>query len=134
MSAAEQVVREGGAILIASACSDGIPEHGLYGKLLREADSPQALFDSIVRSGETRQDQWQAQIQARIQLKADVYVYSDHLTDEQIRAALLNPCRNIEATVEALRDQYGRDVRIGVLPEGPQTIPYLREVAEVVKS
>jgi hypothetical protein len=26
-------------------------------------------------NGETRQDQWQAQIQARIQLKADVYVY-----------------------------------------------------------
>ncbi len=128
MSAAEQVVREGGSSIIASACSDGIPEHGLYGKLLREADSPQALFNSIVQSGETRHDQWQAQIQARIQLKADVYVYSDNLTDEQIRAALLIPCRSIEATVETLRDQYGRDARIGIIPEGPQTIPYLRDV------
>jgi nickel-dependent lactate racemase len=130
MSAAEQVAREGGAIIIAAACSDGIPDHGLYGKLLREADSPAALFDSIIHNVETRQDQWQAQIQARIQMRADVYVYSDNLTDEQIQTALLRPCRNIATTVEQLRNKYGRDARIGVIPEGPQTIPYLVAVAQ----
>ena len=36
--------------------------------------------------GFLQQDQWQAQIQAQIQLKADVYVYADYLTDAQIRA------------------------------------------------
>jgi nickel-dependent lactate racemase len=130
MSAAEQVVREGGAIIIAAACSDGIPDHGLYGKLLREADSPSALFHSIIHNAETRQDQWQAQIQARIQLRAVVYVYSDNLTDAQIQAALLRPCRNIAATIEQLREKYGHDARIGIIPEGPQTIPYLVAVAQ----
>lgn len=125
MSAAEQIVRDGGAIIIASECSDGIPDHGLYGKLLRDSDSPAALFASIIHSHETRQDQWQAQIQARIQLRADVYVYSDHLSDEQIQAALLLPCRDIAATIESLREKYGRDARIGIIPEGPQTIAYL---------
>lgn len=131
MSAAEQVVREGGTIIIAAECSDGIPDHGLYGQLLREAESPASLFDTIIHSRETRQDQWQAQIQARIQLKADVYVYSDNLTDAQIRDALLIPCRDIAATVEQLRAKYGRDARLGIIPEGPQTIPYLTAVAAV---
>ena len=126
MSAAEQIVRPGGSIIIAAECSDGVPEHGLYGQLLREADNPGSLFEAILDASETRQDQWQAQIQARIQQKADVYVYTDHLTDHQIRNALLLPCTDIAATVETLREKYGRDARIGILPEGPQTIPYLQ--------
>ena len=42
ISAAAQVVRQGGAILTASECWDGIPEHGNYKALLAGADSPQA--------------------------------------------------------------------------------------------
>src|SRR6185503_7486327 len=116
MSAAEQVVREGGSIIIAAECSDGLPEHGLYGQLLREVASPVALFAGIMNAKETRQDQWQAQIQARIQLKADVYVYSGGLTSQQIRDALLIPSEDIAATVEMLRQKYGRDARMGILP------------------
>jgi nickel-dependent lactate racemase len=126
MSAAAQVVRPGGAIIVASDCWDGIPEHGLYGRLLREATSPQQLLETIHAPGFLKQDQWQAQIQAQIQLVADVYVRSDNLADEQIEAALLQPSHRIEDTVEALLDRYGRDARICVLPEGPQTIPYVQ--------
>lgn len=125
MSAAAQVVQEGGAIIVAADCWDGIPDHGLYGQLLREADSPQALLDTIRSPGFLKQDQWQAQIQAQIQLKADVYVRTDNLTDEQIEAALLRPSHNIEETISSLLARYGADARICVLPEGPQTIPYV---------
>lgn len=124
MSAASQVVRPGGAIIIAASCWDGIPDHGLYGKLLREAASPQQLLERISAPGFLEQDQWEAQIQAQIQLKAEVYVRSHNLTDEQITAALLRPCHRIEDTVEELLQRYGRRARICVLPEGPQTIPY----------
>jgi nickel-dependent lactate racemase len=125
MSAAAQVVRSGGTIIIAADCWDGIPEHGMYGKLLRQARSPQELLERVCTPGFLEQDQWQAQIQAQIQLKAEVYVYSRNLTDEQIRAALLLPCRQIEATVEELRKRYGSQATICVLPEGPLTIPYI---------
>jgi nickel-dependent lactate racemase len=124
MSAAAQIVKPGGAVIIAADCWDGIPDHGLYGQLLDEADSPQALLDTIHTPGFLKQDQWQAQIQAQIQLKADVFVYSDHLTDRQIESALLHPCRNVEATVQMLLAKYGPRATICVLPEGPQTIPY----------
>jgi nickel-dependent lactate racemase len=126
MSAAAQIVRDGGAIIIAADCWDGIPDHGLYGQLLREADSPQALLDTICAPGFLKQDQWQAQIQAQIQLKADVYVRTDNLTVEQIEAALLQPSPRIEDTVAELLDRYGPQASICVLPEGPQTIPYVQ--------
>ena len=45
--------------------------------------------------------------------------------DEQIRDALLMPCSSIEETLAELMDQYGPKARICVLPEGPQTIPFI---------
>ena len=126
MSAAAQVVREGGAIIIAADCWDGIPEHGLYSQLLREAESPRALLDTIYTPGFLKQDQWQAQIQAQIQLKADVYVRTDNLTAEQIEMALLRPSPRIEDTLAELVARYGPRASICVLPEGPQTIPYVK--------
>jgi len=127
MSAAAEIVKEGGAVVIAAACNDGLPDHGGYAKLLREAGSPQGIIDMVSQPGFHEHDQWQVQIQARIQLRADVFVYSHNLSDEQIRGALFEPCRDIEALVVKLLEKYGPDARICVLPEGPQTIPYLRQ-------
>jgi nickel-dependent lactate racemase len=125
VSAAAQVIKEGGSIIVAAECWDGIPDHGLYGQLLKEATNPKELLDGIMQSSTAQQDQWQAQIQAQIQLKANVYVYSENLSDEQIADALLIPCRNIEKLVRKLVMKYGSDARICVMPEGPQTVPYI---------
>jgi lactate racemase len=125
MSAAAQIVRPGGAIIIAADCWDGIPEHGRYAQLLRESKDPQALLEMIM-SSPPGQDHWQAQIQAQVQQKAEVYVYSHNLSDEQVRGALLEPCGDIVGRLEALVGKYGPGTRICVLPEGPMTIPYLK--------
>jgi len=126
MSAASQIVNQGGAIVIAAACEDGLPDHGRYAELLTEAGSPRAIIDMISRPGFEVQDQWQVQIQAQIQLKADVYVYSDNLSDEQIRKALFIPSRNVTRTVKELLQTDASNRRLCAIPEGPQTIPYLR--------
>ena len=125
MSAAAQIVKEGGTIVCAAECADGVPEHGLYGQLLRAAESPQALLDRILSPGFLEQDQWQAQIQAQIQLRADVHIYADGLTDGQIRDALFTPCRDIAQTLARRREHHGPNATICILPEGPQTIPYV---------
>ncbi|MCB2202608.1 nickel-dependent lactate racemase [bacterium] len=125
MSAAAQIVKSGGAIICAAECWDGIPEHGLFRELLEEAASPQDLLDRLATSGHPRQDQWQAQIQAMVQCKAQVYLYSNGLSDDQIRDALLTPSADVYETIEALLDEYGPGARIGILPMGPQTIPYI---------
>jgi len=125
MSTAAQIVREGGSIILAAECREGIPENGEFGRILRMAASPQELLQRIHEGGLQVRDQWSAQVQALAQLKADIYVKSTYLTDEQIRSALLKPCQSIEGILERLLVQYGRKARIAVLPEGPQTIPYV---------
>jgi nickel-dependent lactate racemase len=126
ISAASQVVKKAGSIIAAAECCDGIPDHGEYGRLLREADSVESLLETIYAPGFSIQDMWQAQIHALICQKADVYFCSENLSEDQIRSALLKPCRSVEAAVNDLFDRYGRSVSICVLPEGPQTIPFVR--------
>jgi nickel-dependent lactate racemase len=130
MSAAAQIVKEGGAIILAADCWDGIPEHGQYKRLLYEAGNPRSLLERVRADGCHCQDAWQAQIHAQVCEKADVYVFSHNLTDEQIRRALLKPCRDIPERVEQLMRAHGRDISICVLPEGPQTIPYIASARE----
>ncbi len=125
MSAAAQVVKPGGAIILAAECWDGIPSHGEYRNLLHMADHPQKLLDMVNEPGFSKRDQWEVLVQALIQLKADVYLKSTYLSDEEIRRALLTPCHSVEETLAALLHRYGPEASICVLPEGPQTIPVL---------
>ena len=57
MSAAAQVVADGGTILCAAECSDGIPDHGRYAELLRRGESPEELLRQIEARSETEPDQ-----------------------------------------------------------------------------
>ncbi len=122
MSAAARIVKQGGAIIVAADCWDGIPDHGQYKKLLFESAGPASLLAKVRAGGYPCQDAWQAQIHALVCEKADVHLYSHNLTDEDITRALLQPCRDITATVTRLLDSYGRHASVCVLPEGPQTI------------
>src|SRR5690625_2023331 len=88
MSAAEKIVKEGGTIIIASECSDGLPDYGNYSKIFELAETPEELLQLINDPNFEMFDQWQVQKQAVIQLWADVYVYSK-LTDEQVKGAML---------------------------------------------
>lgn len=126
MSAAHKIVKEGGSIIMASECSDGLPDHGNYSKIFEFATTPQELLDLINDPEFKMFDQWQVQKQAVIQVWADVYVYSK-LSDEQVKGAMLNVSHDIEQTLEALKQKYGENMSIAVLPLGPLTIPYVEE-------
>ena len=124
MSAAAQIVRLGGHIIIAAECWDGIPDHGEYKKMLWEASSVEELWETMTAPGFRRHDQWEALVQARIQQEATVHVCADGLSDEELRRALVIPCRSIEETMARLRQDRAGST-IAVLPDGPQTVPYV---------
>ncbi|MFC4533168.1 nickel-dependent lactate racemase [Sphaerisporangium dianthi] len=119
MSAAAQVVKPGGTIICAAECQDGFPDHGSYREVLTSAASPDALFEEISRRAETVPDQWQVQIQARIQRTARVIMHTSYMSDADLAEAHLEQTGDIGRTV------HGLPGRVCVLPEGPMTIPYL---------
>ncbi|HXI16145.1 MAG TPA: hypothetical protein VNM48_07225, partial [Chloroflexota bacterium] len=66
----------------------------------------------------------QVHIQSLTQRRCRVYLHSS-LPEDVVRQTHLLPCADIEATVERLLADYGPDATLCVLPQGPQTIPYL---------
>lgn len=127
MSASHNIVKQGGTIICASECSDGLPNHGNYVKLLQMKRTPAELLKLIQDPAFQMDDQWQVHKQAVIQSWADVYVYSS-LSDEDVTKALLKPTHDISATLKELQGKYGSDMSVAVLPLGPLTIPYVKEV------
>ncbi len=117
MTAAERVVRDGGRIICAAACGDGIPGGGGFGRLLAEARS----VDDLLAPPSTH-DQWQVQILGRILARARVGLYAEGLDDDGIRSALLEPVADVSGAVEQALAEAGPGARLCVLPEGPLTV------------
>jgi nickel-dependent lactate racemase len=132
ISAAARIVKKGGAIVCAAECREGVPGGSEFSRLLGSVGSPDELVERILAPGFLMQDQWQAHILALIARETDVYLYSDKLSDAEIAGALLLPCRDILRTLAELRKKHGlggrrkTTARICVLPEGPQTIPFIK--------
>src|SRR3954465_8291975 len=126
MSAAAQVARTDGLIICAAECADGWPDHGSYREVLTSAVSPEALLEMISARERTVPDQWQVQVQARIQAAHRVVMRTSHLTDAELAEAHLEQTADVSATVAEAVGAAGAGARVCVLPEGPQTIPYVR--------
>jgi nickel-dependent lactate racemase len=123
MSAAARITTEGGAIVVASECSDGVPDHGNFAALMRTGNSPEDVLQAV-RDQEPILDQWQAQILSEILRRADVAVHS-RLDAGEIRACKLAPAEDLRATVRERIEAVGTGARVAVMPDGPLTIPYL---------
>lgn len=126
MSAAQKIVKEGGTIICAAECIDGLPNHGNYAEILQMRKTPQELLQMINDESFKKFDQWQVQKQAVIQVWADVHLYST-LTEEQVKNSMLNYVKDIEELLEQLKGKYGPNYSIAILPIGPLTIPYVEE-------
>ncbi|AET66581.1 hypothetical protein Desor_0905 [Desulfosporosinus orientis DSM 765] len=126
MDAARMIVKEGGTIICAAECSEGMPEHGNFKEILKMRSTPKELLEMINEPSFQMFDQWEAQRLAMIQEWADVYVYST-LPEESTKIAKLKATKNIEQTLNELKNKYGNEMSIAVLPFGPFTIPYVEE-------
>ncbi|MHB1357125.1 MAG: nickel-dependent lactate racemase [Anaerolineae bacterium] len=126
MSCAAQIVKQGGSIIMAAECRDGVPDNGQYRKLVHQAGSLAGINKMLSQPGFCEYDQWQVQIQGTVMSKAEVFVHSE-IADSDIQEMLFTPCHNIESTLQHLMQKYGPSARVCVLPEGAQVIPYLTQ-------
>lgn len=131
MSAGVRILKEGGLLILAAECREGVPADSPLDKLLRYAESPEQVLTLLSTPGFVRPEQWQAQIQALIQAKADVRVHSS-LDTETLRAVHLTPCEDITETVAADLAKRGPEAKVAVLPQGPLTIPFLEPASASV--
>ena len=129
MSAAARVVRPGGQIIVAAECWDGLPNHGLFGRLVMEAASPGELLARLHTEKLRVRDAWQAHIFALLRKKARITLVSSGLGPEEILKALCDWAPTVEDALKAAARRVGTGApgpSVCVLPDGPLTIPELQ--------
>ena len=122
MRAAELIVRDGGTVIIAAECNAGVPAGSPHEKLLRSVRDGTELLEKVNTPGFAWPEQWQGHIQSLIQRRAEILIYSA-LDDSTVRAAHLDPCHDIASAVQSRLAKLPAGARVGVLPQGPLTIP-----------
>ena len=119
MTAAEAAAKEDGILIMVSNCGDGHGGEGFY-KARRDCESPAALMEEILRvpQDETKPDQWEYQIQARILMKHKViYVMCEEYRAMAREMGFLTAADVNEALAMALEEK-GRQAHITVIPDG----------------
>jgi nickel-dependent lactate racemase len=129
MRSAAQVVAPGGLVLCIAECSDGLPSPSPFAEQVGAGLGPEELLRRINGRVETVPDQWQVQVLAEMQVRHRIAVHCEGIEAAVLRSAGLEPVADVgERVREALADA-GPDARVCVLPEGPETIPFVRQTS-----
>jgi nickel-dependent lactate racemase len=119
MSAATRIVKPGGTVIMAAGCHDGLPAGSGFHDLLLESSTPAELADD---THPPQLDRWASQVLGRALLHADVWMYSEGLSEEHMLAAQLRKVNDVSRAVAEALDKAGPGSTLCVLPEGPQTV------------
>jgi len=121
LSAAAPVAKRGGVIIIVGGCVDGVG-HKKFQVMLEESESPGELLGKI-RSGEiNEEDQWEAQILAKVLEIAKVIIVSDGLKRSVVEGMHMLHATTLEEALDRAFELTGRDSKVTFLPRGPATI------------
>ena len=125
MSAAYPVMKEGGIILIASKCFEGLgsPE---FCKVMEYVDTPENFLKKIMNKEFFIPDQWCAQETYQILLRNPTWIYTDGVDKELLKKYCFKPVDDVEKAINELLAKFGNDVRWAVVPDGPMVILRLK--------
>jgi len=124
MTVGEACVKEGGIIVVASECRDGVG-HPEFRRLVEESRSPGEILETVRSPGFFMIDQWQAQTLARVLQRAQVICVTGGVEADEVRKMLLTPSRSLDDAMKMALDAVGRAPEISIIPGGPSTIPLL---------
>ena len=123
LTAAAHVVRDGGEILLAAACREGLGSPEFSG-LMRSAGDSMELLDTLAKRP-VRVDQWQAEKLAMVAARARLSFCVPGLAPGE-RSRLWGPAHgDPQEAVDGLVGRLGDGARVVVIPEGPYVFSQL---------
>jgi len=124
MSAAEATVKSGGVIIICAACNDSHGGEDFFNWFATASGGAQEVWDNIMRieACDTLADQWEAQILARIQLKAQVILVTDQCDHKLIEIFGMKAVNTLSEAIEIAESIMGKKATVTVVPDGVSVI------------
>ena len=123
MTAAEATCKEGGIIIMVSACNDGHGGQSFYDNMAN-AESPKKLLDKVIKvpRNETEPDQWEFQILSRILNKFTVILVTDMCEPQMIKNMHMEHAFTLQEAIQKAMNIKGEDAKVTVIPDGVAVI------------
>jgi nickel-dependent lactate racemase len=125
LTAALNIVRRGGTIILAAALTEGIGSED-FQQLLFGMTSNEDFMARITSPGFFRIDQWMVQHLCQVLRKARVVVVTDGLPVETVQRLWAEPAPSVEAALANVLPRYGNAPHVAVLPQGPYVLATVR--------
>ncbi|MBI2851475.1 MAG: nickel-dependent lactate racemase [Chloroflexi bacterium] len=123
IDSASLITRDGGIIIIASACNQGTgPE--AFTRPHCSARSPAEVLQKL-KLDSLNYLPWQNQRLANVQCINDIYLVSE-LDNRLVEDMMIAPVPSIEAGLEKAFQKLGADAEVAVIPEGHMVLPLLK--------
>lgn len=119
LTAAEQCVVPGGVVIMLAECADG---HGgdHFFHWFASGKAPQAILEEICETAmeDTRADQWQVQILARVLCKCTVIMVTREDNRQLVERMGMQFAHNLETAIAAAKKIAGEQASAVVIPDG----------------
>lgn len=122
MVGALPAVKEGGSIILAARCAEGLGSREFADALLNYADI-EAFVGRLYEPGFFIPDQWEVQELAKARRKAQILCYSEGIDSETLARCFVEPVPSVEAGVRQALARHGSHARLAVIPKGPYVVP-----------
>jgi nickel-dependent lactate racemase len=117
----ELMVKQGGTIILASECRDGVG-HETFQEYMSFGKDPQEVL-SHLRTDEPVEDQDNIQILARILSRCKVVIVTDGVDPQTVRAMKMEHARSVEDALRSCGFPARKELRVAIIPGGPYVLP-----------
>ena len=120
MTAALPIVRNGGTLIVAAECAEGLGSKE-FSAMATRFDSAETFIEAIL-ANPVAIDQWQLEESAKAARKAHVIVVAGGIPVPQRERLFVRSSPSIEHALESAFAMHGRDATVAVIPNGPYTL------------
>jgi nickel-dependent lactate racemase len=122
MVGALPVVKQGGTIVIASECAEGVGSPD-FAKVLRETDDLEAFVQYISQPDVFVPEEWEVEELAKAVRHAHVVCVASGIDHDTLADCFVTPAKSVEEGVQIALRQQGATASIVAIPRGPYVIP-----------
>jgi nickel-dependent lactate racemase len=121
MTGALPIVKQGGTIIVAASCTEGIgsPE---FQQLFRENANLEIFIERILAKDYFVMDQWQLEELAKVRRKAKVKMVTHGLPAETLDGLFVESAPTVEVALADSLAEYGEQATVAVIPKGPYVL------------
>ena len=124
MVGALPVVKQGGTIIVAAECAEGIGSP-LFTRTLLEAGDLEAFVAHISQPDVFLPEEWQVEELAKVARQAEIYCIAGGIPADQLSQCFVHSAASVEEALAAAFARHGKEASVLAIPRGPYVIPYV---------